>query len=51
MIQLPVTFATDVASSSTLTISGLSGYATLVIGVLLAAVVIRVLISAISGRH
>jgi len=50
MISLPTGFATDVASSSTQTIAGLSGYVTLVVGVLLAALVISVIIGAIHGR-
>jgi len=50
MISLPTNFAADVASSSTATISGLSSYVTLVVGVLLAALVISVIIGAIHGR-
>jgi hypothetical protein len=49
--QLPGDFVGQVASSSTAVIASLGGYIELVIGVLLAAVVITVLIHAISGRH
>jgi len=50
MIQLPAGFTTGVASSSTDVIAALGPYIELVLGVLLAAVVITVLIHAISGR-
>ena len=50
-ISLPTDFVTQIASSSTATIAGLSGYIELVLGVLLAAVVVSVLIAALSGRH
>ena len=50
-ISLPSDFSSNVASSSSATIAGLSGYAELVIGVLLAALVISVLIGAIRGHH
>lgn len=47
MIDLPVTFVDDITSNASTLVSDLSPYITLVIGVLLAVVVVRVIISAI----
>lgn len=49
-ISLPNDFVTNVASTSTGVISGLSGYVELVLGVLLAALVLGVLIQALRGH-
>ena len=49
LIALPSDFVTNIASSTTDMLSGLSGYITLVIGVVLAGVVLELVIGAI--RH
>jgi len=51
MPTLPSDFTTNVSSNSSAMIANLSPYAELVIGVLLAAVVLTVIIRAISGHH
>jgi len=50
-IQLPVSFTSDLIAMVSATISNFSGYVTLIISILLAAVVIEILIDAIRGRH
>lgn len=47
MPQLPANFVSDVSSNATAMIASLSGYVTLVLGVLLAGVVVTLIIHAI----
>jgi hypothetical protein len=47
MPELPVTFVSDISTNATDMIASLSDYATLIIGVLLASVVLSLIINAI----
>lgn len=49
MINLPASFVTDITANASTLVSDLSDYVTLVIGVLLAVVVIKVIIGAIKN--
>jgi hypothetical protein len=49
MINLPVNFVSDITANDSTLVTDLSDYVTLVIGVLLAVVVIRVIIGAIKN--
>lgn len=49
MINLPASFVTDITANASALVTDLSDYVTLVIGVLLAVVVIRVIIGAIKN--
>lgn len=51
MIVLPNNFVTDIASSTNSNLSAFSGFATLIIGVLLATVVLTVLIGAVKHHN
>jgi len=49
MPELPPTFVTDISDNATDMIASLSDYATLIIGVLLASVVLTIIIRAIKS--
>lgn len=49
MIDLPNTFVADITANASTLVSDLSPYVTLVVGVLLAVVVIKVIIGAIKN--
>jgi hypothetical protein len=51
MIQLPNNFTTDIASSTNSNLSAFSSFATLIIGVLLATIVLTVLIGAVKHHN
>lgn len=51
MFTLPENFITNISSNATGVIASLSPVATLIIGVLLGVLVLRVIISAVSGHH
>lgn len=49
MINLPASFVTDITANASQLVTDLSPYVTLIIGVLLAVVVIKVIIGAIKN--